>query len=174
MATPEKIEAVERLHEEFQRGPHMFLLDFKGLDVAAATDLRQRVRERDAEFRVVKNTLAMRAARDTALEQLSEAFVGPTAVAYTSDDVVGLAKLLRDFAKEHQVPTFKAGVVDGSPIDLAQFEELADLPSRDELVAKALYLMQYPVSGLVRTLNGVLRNFVLVLEQVRQQKETRE
>lgn len=174
MPRPEKIETVEFLHGEFVQDPDVIVVDFQGLDVGSATELRRRIRDHDAEFRVVKNTLALRAAEETAMEQVRDAFVGQTAIAYTSNDIVGLAKLLRDFHSEYEVPRFKAGVVDGETIGAEEFEALADLPPRDELVAQALYLMQYPVTGLVTALQGVVKNLAVVLDQIRQEKEKQE
>ena len=173
MNRADKQQQVEQLTESLGQAPTAFLVDFKGLDVARATDLRFKLREREASFRVVKNRLALRAFADGPLAQVEESLAGQTAIAYPhGEDVVGVAKVLRDFAREHEVPTFKAGVIDGEVISAEDFDRLADMPPREELIAKALYLMQYPVTGLVTALSGVLRNFVVVLEQVRQQKES--
>lgn len=168
---PEKIEQVELLQQELSAIPHAILVDFRGLDVEGATDLRRRLRDEQASFKVVKNTIALRAVEELPLGQVSEAFEGQTAIAYTTGDIVALAKVLREFTKEHETPQFKAGVVDGKPITAEEFNEIARLPGREELIAKALYLMQYPVSGLVTALSGILRGFVVALEQIRQQKE---
>ena len=167
----QKEQAVEGLRRELEGVPHAFLVDFQGLDVAGASDLRRQLRNDDASFRVVKNTVALLAFENQPLASLSEAFVGQTAIAYTGGDVVRLAKVLRDFAKELEIPKFKAGIVDGEPITFEQFEQLADLPPRKELIAKALYLMNYPVTGLVTALSGILRSSVTVLDQIRQKKE---
>jgi len=174
MSLEEKKREVEHLHDELSRTPHAILVDFRGLDVAGATDLRRRLHDEDARFRVVKNSIALRAIEDLPLAELRESFQGQTAIAYTGGDVVVLAKTLREFAKEFETPTFKAGVVDGEPITVEEFESIADLPSRDELIGKALYLLQYPVSGLVTALNGIVRGFVVALGQVRDKKESGE
>lgn len=170
-ARAEKQRQVDVLGEELSRASHAFLVDFRRLDVAGATDLRRRLHDQEASFRVVKNTVALRAVEDLPLGQLESAFVGQTAIAYTEGDVVALAKALRDFAREFETPTFKAGVVDGQPITAEEFDAIADLPSREELIARALWLMQYPVSGLVTALGGIVRGLVVALEQIRQQKE---
>jgi large subunit ribosomal protein L10 len=170
-AIAEKTEQVELLQQELTDVPHAILVDFRGLNVANATALRRKLREEDARFKVVKNTIALRAVADLPLNEVEEAFEGPTAIAYTSENVVALAKVLREFAKEYETPTFKAGVVDGKPISAEQFDQIAKLPGREELLAKALYLMQYPVTGLVTALGGILRSFVVALDQVRLQKE---
>jgi hypothetical protein len=96
--------------------------------------------------------------------------VGQTALAYTSGDAVGLAKVLRDFAEEYDTAGFKAGIVDGAPISAEEFAALADMPPREELIAKALYLMNYPITGLVTALSGILKGFVIALDQIREQK----
>lgn len=173
MNRTEKAKEVETLGESIGQAAHAFLVDFKGLDVAHSTDLRVKLREKDGRLRIVKNRLAKRAFAETPFAELDSDLVGQTAIAYpTGDDVVGLAKVLRDFAKENDLAPFKAGMVDGRTITAEEFNSLADLPSREELIAKTLYLMQYPITGFVTVLNGVLRNFVVVLEQVRQQKES--
>ena len=97
-----------------------------------------KLREGDARFRVVKNSTALRAIEDLPLAGLSESFVGQTAIAFTDGDIVGVAKALREFAKEHETPNFKAGIVDGAPISVEEFEQLAKLPPRDELIPKPL------------------------------------
>lgn len=172
MNRAEKTEEVEVLGELIGQSASAFLLDFKGLDVARSEELRIKLRGCDARMRVVKNRLARRAFGGTALELLDASFVGQTAIAYPQgDDLVGVAKVLRDFGNEHKLAPVKAGVVEGQVISPEEFETLAELPSREELIAKALYLMKYPITGLATVLNGVVRNFVFVLEQIRQQKE---
>jgi len=162
---------VEALRRDLAEIPDAILVDFQKLDVAVATALRRKLRDGEASFRVVKNSIALRAIEGSPLGGLSDSFVGQTAIAYTDGDIVGVAKTLREFAKEFETPNFKAGIVDGIPITEEEFEQLAKLPPRDELIAKALYLMNYPISGLVTALSGILRGFVTVLDQVRDQKE---
>ena len=107
-----------------------------------------------------------------ALGQAEMAFVGQTAIVYPNgDDAVAIAKVLRDFNKEHEVGSVKMGLVDGQLITPEEFQSFADLPSRDELVAKVLYLIQYPITGLATALSSILRNFVVVLDAVRQERE---
>ncbi len=167
----QKEQDVEQLRTEFAEIPHAILVDFKGLDVAGATDLRRRLRANEAQFKVVKNSVVLRAIEGLPLAELNELLVGQTAIAYTHGDVVSLAKTLSEFAEEFETPTFKGGVVDGVPISAEEFEQLAKLPPREELIGKLLYLMNYPITGLVTTLGGILRGVVTVLEQIREQKE---
>ena len=173
MNRTEKQEEIDFLRENVGQGATAFLVDFERLDAERSKSLRVKLREKDGRLRIVKNRLAKRAFDGAALGELDDAFRGQTAIAYpTGEDVVGVAKVLRDFAKEHELAPVKAGVLDGTPISTQEFESLADLPSREVLLAKALYLMQYPITGFATALNNVLRNFVVVLEQVRQQKES--
>ncbi len=131
------------------------VLEFKGLSVEKDTAFRKSIRDSKARYRVGKNTLMRLAAKDTALEQLSGSFKGNSSVAVTKDDVVALAKALNGFLKDNPAATFKAGVMDGKQITMKDIEMLATLPSREVLISKLLYLMQYPVSGLAIALEGI-------------------
>ncbi len=173
MNRTEKATEVEILGQSVGQVAHAFLVDFKGLDVARSTDLRAKLRDKEGRLRIVKNRLAKLALAETPFAELESFLAGQTAIAYPiGEDVVGVAKVLRDFAKDHDLVPFKAGMVDGKTITAQEFDSLADLPSREALIAQVLYMMQYPITGFVTTLSGVLRNFVVVLEQIRQQKES--
>lgn len=167
--------AKEALASDYQDGlaaaPHAFVVGFDGISVAQVDDLRRRIRENGGHYRVVKNRVALRVLDGTGLEELKEHFEGMTAVAYHSEDAVGLAKALNDFAKEHPVLTFKAGLVNGQTVSGDDVKKIAGLPSREELVAKLLFLLQSPLSRLVRGLAAIPRELVVVVDQVRQQKE---
>ncbi len=167
----QKEQNVEQLRAELIEIPHAILVDFKGLDVAGAIDLRRKLRADEAQFKVVKNSIVRRAIEDLPLGELKEILIGQTAIAYTEGDVVSLAKTLREFGKEFETPSFKGGIVDGVPISAEEFEQLAKLPPREELIGKALYLMNYPITGLVTALGGILRSVVTVLDQIRDKKE---
>lgn len=169
-------ETKERLIADYSRGfavsPNAFVLGFSGLSVPQADELRARVRERGGRYQVVKNRLALIALKDTGMEALAEHFQGPTAVAYSDDDVVGLAKILTDFAKEAEVLEFRGGLLDGSPIEAGQIKAIAELPSREELIAKLLFLLHSPIARMVRGLGGLTQQLVSVVEQIRRQKES--
>jgi len=160
----------KELIEDYQGGlaaaPHAFLLSFKGITVPQATELRSRIREKGGKYRVVKNTLALIAVDGKGLSHLKDQFQGPTAVAYINDDVVGLAKALTDFKKDVPAIEFKGGVVDGKPIAGADVESLAKMPSREELLAKLVYLLQSPITRLARGLAAIPRQLVVVLDQI--------
>ncbi|MEE2649056.1 MAG: 50S ribosomal protein L10 [Acidobacteriota bacterium] len=167
----QKEQNVKQLRADLAGIPHAILVDFKGLDVANATNLRRKLREDEANFKVVKNSTALRAIEDLPLAEFKDLFVGQTAIAYTDGDVVSFAKTLRQFGEEFETPSFKGGIVDGAPISAAEFEQLAKLPHRDELIGKALYLMNYPIQGLATVLGGILTGVVTVLDQIRDKRE---
>lgn len=164
----------QKLIDEYNQGlaeaSHAFLLSYKGITVPQVTELRSRVRATGGEYVVVKNTLALRAIDSKALEALKEHFVGPTAVVF-GNDPVGLAKALTEFAKDVPAVQFKAGMVERRAIAAEQIKDIAGLPSRNELIAKLLFLLQSPITGLARVLAAVPQSFVMVLDQVRIKKE---
>lgn len=149
---------------------HAFILGYQGITVPQVTELRQKVRDSGGTYLVVKNTLALRAIDGKALGGLKEQFVGPTAVVFTDDDVVGLAKTLTQFAKDVPAIQFKGGVVDSQAISGDQVKEIASMPSREELLAKLLFLMQSPIVRVTRALAAITRDFVVVLDQVARSK----
>jgi large subunit ribosomal protein L10 len=164
----------EQLLAEYENGlaqaPHAFLLGYQGITVPQVTELRNRVRASGGEYLVVKNTLALRATVGTPLEALSRHFVGPTAVAYNADNPVALAKVLTAFAKANPNLVFKGAVVEGRPVEAKEIQAIAELPSREELVGKLLFLIQSPVRRLVSVLNGPARSLVAVVAQIADQK----
>lgn len=165
-------EAILATYEEgLAHAEHAFLLNFQGISVPEVTELRNKIRETGGEYMVVKNRLALRSIGGTALEPLSEHFAGPTAVAYSNDDPVALAKALTEFAKTAPVLEFKGGLLNGQAVAADEIQDIANLPSREALIAKLLFLLQSPVSRFVRTLGALPRNFVVVLDQVAKTKE---
>jgi large subunit ribosomal protein L10 len=165
-----KEEILQSYGEELAGATHAFLLSYKGVTVPQVTEMRARIRQKGGKYVVVKNTLALRAIADGALRELEPHFTGPTAVAYGAD-AVALAKVLNDYIKEVPAFQFKAALVDGRTVAASQITELANLPSREQLIAKLLYLLQSPVTRFVRVLAAVPQQFVSVLDQIRVQKE---
>jgi large subunit ribosomal protein L10 len=157
--------------EGLASSPHAFLVSFGGISVNQVNDLRQKVREAGGHYAVVKNRVALRVIPGTPFEDLAEHFSGPTAVAYADEAPVAVAKALTEFAKEVPAIEFKAGILNGQAVAGEQIKEIANLPSREELIAKLVFLLQSPVARFVRGLGGIQQQFVSVLEQVRQKKE---
>jgi large subunit ribosomal protein L10 len=166
-----KEEMVQDYTDGLAAAPHAFLLGYKGISVPQVTELREKIRQSGGHYLVVKNTLALRAIEGGRLAGLKGHFVGPTAVAYCLKDPVALAKALTDFAKNAPVLEFKAGLVEGQQIPADQIKAIAELPSREALISKLLYLLQSPISRFVQTLAAVPRSFVVVLDQVAKKKE---
>lgn len=172
MNKTEKQELIDDLHQEFGKSPHAIVVDFRGLSVPAVTEFRRKVRHAGSRYRVVKNTLALRAIKDTPLEGLSAKFENTTGVAYTGSDPVALAKVLIDFAKEHPALVVKGGVVSGSQmLDADGVKALSTMPSLPELRAKLLGLMKAPASQLVRLLNTPAGQLARVLKAHQEKQE---
>lgn len=167
-----KEEILGGYEEAMASAEHAFVIGFKGITVNQVNDLRNKVRKSGGQYVVIKNTLARRAVAGKPLEQVKEHFTGPTAVAYSLEDPVALAKVLTDFAKDAPVIEFKGGLVEGRPIAASQVKEIASLPGRQELLAKLLFLMQSPIQRFVRVLaaSGPQR-LAIVLDQVAKKKE---
>jgi large subunit ribosomal protein L10 len=174
MNRAEKTEAVAEMAASMAKAPHAFLIDYKGIKVPEVTELRRQVRGAGSEYVVVKNTLALRAIKDAPLGQLSDHFQGMTAIAYSQTDVVSLAKVLHTFGKTNPNVKVKAAILDGKPVPAASLEALANMPSKAELIAKLLGLMQSPVRRLVTVLSGPQRNLAMTLAAVAKSKETTE
>ncbi|QNO14801.1 50S ribosomal protein L10 [Alkalicella caledoniensis] len=170
-AREEKALVVAELKEKFSSVQGAVITDYRGLDVARVTKLRAKLREAGVEYKVIKNTLAKLAIEDSELSTLSEHLQGPTAVAFGYNDPVAAAKILSDFAKDNKELEIKAGIVEGKVIDFAGVKALADLPSREVLLAQALAGIQAPVTGFVNVMQGNLRNLAYVLEAIRKQQE---
>lgn len=171
LSRAEKETLVEQYTQGLAQAQHAFLLGFKGITVPQVTDLRSRVRASGGTYLVVKNTLALRAIDGQGLATLAGQLEGPTAVAFSDGDVVALAKALTDFAKEVPAIEFKGGLVAGQAIAAAQVKEIAQLPSREELIARLLFLLQSPVARFVRSLSAIGEQLVVVLDQIRIQRE---
>lgn len=160
-----KVENVEKLHAELQKAGGAVVATFGKLTVAQDFELRKTVRSTGARYRVVKNTLAERAAKGTKLEGALQKLTGVTSIAFTEGDPVALAKALQKFVKENPEFSVKAGILEGKVLNVKEVEALATLPSREELMSKLLFLINAPAQRLVTVLNAAGRDVAVVLNQ---------
>jgi large subunit ribosomal protein L10 len=160
-----KIEQVEKLTQELQEASHAIVGTFAKMTVGKDFELRKAVRGVGGKYRVVKNTLAERAAAGSKVEEALKNLTGVTSIAYTSGDPVALAKALSKYAKDNPEYTFKAGVVEGRVIAIKDIDALASMPSKEEIYAKLLMLMNAPAQRLVTVMNAVGRDLAVVIDQ---------
>ena len=171
MNLTEKQKIVEELSKKLDSSKVVIVTDYKGLDVAAMNTLRRKLRDAQVEFKVVKNTLLVRASENTDAALIAGSFKGPSAIALSYDDPVAPAKVLTDFAKENKKLEIKIGVMDGRVIDAAGIVALSSLPSREVLLAQVLSAMNGVPTGLVRTLNAIPAKLLYALQAIKEQKE---
>ncbi|SFA48580.1 LSU ribosomal protein L10P [Parageobacillus thermantarcticus] len=155
-----KKQIVAEIADKFRASKSTVIVDYRGLNVAEITELRKRLREAGVEFKVYKNTLTRRALAEVGLEGLNDVFTGPNAIAFSNEDVVAPAKILSEFAKEHEALEIKAGVIEGNIATIEEIKALAKLPSREGLLSMLLSVLQAPI-----------RNFALVTKAVADKKE---
>jgi large subunit ribosomal protein L10 len=160
MDRQQKHTQVADLRQTFAGVNTAVVLEFKGLTVVKDTAFRKSVRDSKGNYRVAKNTLLRLAVKETPFESLGTQFKGNSAVATTKGDIVALAKAIQNFLKDNPAATFKAAIMDGKSVTPAEFKAIAELPSREALIGKLLFLMQYPIQGLA-----------VALEAIRKQKE---
>lgn len=158
-----KKQLVEEITDKFRDSQTSVVVDYRGLDVAQVTELRKQLREEGVEFHVYKNTMTRRAVEAVELNDLHDVLVGPTAIAFSKEDVVAPARILNNFAKENEELEIKGGVIEGQVATLDQIKELADLPDYDGMVSMLLSVLQAPI-----------RNFAYATKAVSEQKEEEE
>jgi len=167
----QKDEQIAQLHKDFAAAPNALIVGFQGIKVADDERLRRELRQANLSYRVVKNTLATRAAEGTPMAQIKSSFATATAVALSKDDPVTMAKVLSKWAKASSVFSFRAAIVEGQVIDVKDIEALSNLPSKEELISKVMFLVNSGAQRLAVATAGVARNLTIVLDQVRAQKE---
>ncbi len=155
----------EALREELEKASNLFVAGFGKLRVSQDFELRKVVRGAGGSYKVVKNTIAGKASEGTSSEQVLKDLKGMTSIAYTTGDPVALAKALTTYAKANPSFTFKAGLVEGRAIDVKSIDDLANMPSREEVLAKLLFLINAPAQRLVTALSAVGRNLAVVVDQ---------
>lgn len=162
---------VQEMIEQLGQAKGAVLTDYKGISVNKLTDLRRQLRKNGVEFKVVKNTLAKRAADELGIEALHSHLEGPTAIAFSLEDPVAPAKAISNFIKINKMLEIKAGLVEGKVISMAGVQALADLPPREVLIAQVVGAMAAPISGFVNVLQGPIRKLTYALEAIRKQQE---
>jgi large subunit ribosomal protein L10 len=169
-----KSEQIEELSSDLKNVHNLIVGTFGKLTVAKDFELRKSVRAAGAKYRVVKNTLAERAARGTSVEEVLKGLEGVTSIAYTEGDPVALAKVLSKYAKDNPEFTFKAGVVEGRVISIREIDALASMPSKEEIYSKLLFLINAPAQRLVTVMNAVGRDLAVVVNQGVKEKKFKE
>jgi len=169
-----KVAAVEKLGGELKNASSMIVATYSKLTVTQDFELRRALRPTGAKYRVVKNTLAERAGKGTRLEEALKNLQGVTSIAYTEGDPVALAKAVAKYAKDNPEFTFKSGIVEGRVVSINEIKALAAMPSKGELHAKLLFLINAPAQRLVTVLNAVGRDVAVVIGQGVEKKKFKE
>ncbi len=162
---PEKQKDLEALRKELEQSPSIFVSGYEKITVQQDFELRKAVRGAGGQYKVVKNNLAAKASEGLPSEELLSDLKGMTSLAYTTGDPVALAKALTTYAKGVPAFTFKAGFVEGRVVEVKNIQDLANMPSKEEIFAKLLYLINAPAQRLVTAINGVGRNLAVVVDQ---------
>ena len=169
MNRDQKAAVVEEVATEIQESEAVFAIDYRGITVQQVAELRQRLGEADASLRVVKNTLTLRAADQVGADDLKTLLEGPTAFTFVRGDAALAAKAIATFRREHNVPEFKGGTMDGKPLSVPDLEAISLLPARDVLHGQMVGMLASPVTGLVRGLNALIQGLALQLGQMAEQ-----
>jgi len=167
----QKKKITEDLKEKFSRSKVVIVTDYQGMNVTTINALRRQLRDADIDYRVVKNSLLVRASQDTDVATISEFFKGPSAVAISYDDPVTPAKVLTEFAKENKNLKIKVGVMGAKLLDIEDIKSLSSLPSREVLLSQVLSAMNGVPTAFVRVLSGTIGQFLNVLTAIKDQKE---
>ena len=171
MKIDEKKKIVEDIRKRFLESKVVILTDYKGLDVEKINELRGKLKQSGVEYKVVKNAFLVRASEETDISLIKDSFKGPSAVALSCDDPVTPAKILTEFADEHELLEIKVGVMNGKILDLSAIKKLSALPSREVLLGSLLSVMSGVPSAFVRALNDMPRRLLNVLQAIKEQKE---
>lgn len=172
MKLEKKQQVVGAFKKRFDATRVLILTDYKGLDVGSINDLRNKLRQAGSEYHVVKNSLLIRASENNSVGLIRDHFKGPSAVALSTQDPVAPAKVLVDFAKANDKLQIKAGVLNGRALSAVDIKALSELPSREELLAQLLGMLQGIPATFVRTLNAIPQQMLNLLQALKEQKET--
>ncbi len=165
-----KVKQVLELAKVFEQNSTLYLIDYEKISVTKSMELRGQLRENDCSLKVIKNRLALRALKDEFPIELKQYFQGPTAIAFTDKNPIILARLLKNFMVQNKILKVKAGLVEGDFLSEGQFPEIANLTSRDDLLAKLGYMMAYPLTQLLKTWQAPFNSFGSMLSQLKSKK----
>jgi large subunit ribosomal protein L10 len=171
MNREQKAATIAEIAAQIKESEAVFAVDFRGISVPQAADVRTRLRDADASFRVVKNTLTERAADDAGADALKPLLEGPTALTFVRGDAATAAKAIATFNRETQLLTFKGGLLEGAPLDAEQILAISRLPARDVLYGQLVGMVASPITGLARGLNALLSGVAIALGEVLAKKE---
>jgi large subunit ribosomal protein L10 len=174
MNRDQKAVAIAEIATHIDESDAIFAVDYRGITVAQVAELRATLRQSDATFKVVKNSLTERAADQVGADSLKELLAGPTALTFVRGDIATAAKAIADYARATQLLPFKGGLMDGAPLDSDQIRSLSRLPSREVLYGQLVGVVASPIGGLVRSLGGMLGGLAVALGQVHAKKESGE
>ncbi len=174
MNRDQKAVAIAEIATHIDESDAIFAVDYRGISVAQVAELRAKLRESDATFKVVKNSLTERAADQVGAESLKDFLSGPTALTFVRGDVATAAKTVADYARATQLLPFKGGLMGADTLDVDQIRSLSRLPSREVLYGQLVGVVASPIGGLVRSLGGLLGGLAVALGQVREKKESGE
>ena len=171
MPTQKKIDQVAEIEGKFKESDACWFVDARGLSVQEVQDLRVKIRQSGASMHVYKNNLAAIAVKNAGLPEIPEILAGPTAFVFTGQEVAAPAKVLKDFSKDHEALEIKGGIMDGAVQSVEATMKIADLPSKEVLVAKLLGTLQAPLAGLVRCCNAPIESAARAINLVAEQKK---
>lgn len=170
MKREQKAVLIDQLHDELERSQAVFVTDYMGLNVEKITQLRKSIKDAGGTYRVVKNTLLSRAAKDTPADKLDEFLAGPTAIAVALKDPISIAKVLVNFAKDNEKLELQSGMLGKQFLSVDDIQSLAKMPGREELLAKMLGSVNAPVSNFVGVFAAMLRQLLYALSAIEKQK----
>jgi large subunit ribosomal protein L10 len=174
MNRDQKAAAIAEIATNIDESQAVFAVDYRGITVAQVAELRATLRQSDATFKVVKNSLTERAADQVGADSLKDFLAGPTALTFVRGDVATAAKVVADYARSTQLLPFKGGLMDGATLDVEQIRTLSKLPSREVLYGQLVGVVASPIGGLVRSLNALIGGLAVALGQVNAKKESGE
>ena len=171
MATENKIKIVEASEQRFKNSPGIYFTNYTGMNVVQATELRRQFREKNVQFTVVKNTLSKIAAKNAGIDGLDDVLLGQVAIAFSDEDPTSPAKVIKDFKKDNDCLDVVGVYFDGQLFDPEKYKELANLPSKEELLGKFVGGLGYPMNTLASTLNSLMPKFLTALNEINKQKQ---